>query len=93
MSTAYQSYLSIIQAAHPGKAFLSIEEAARLLSKAPGSVRNEISAGRFPVRSIKMGSRRVIPLLAFVVYLDSITSPEQGPGRPRTGSKKGALDV
>ncbi|MHB1516591.1 MAG: hypothetical protein ACYCVY_13025 [Acidiferrobacteraceae bacterium] len=62
-----------------------MRDAARLLSKSPGSLRNEISSGNFPVRSIRIGGRRVIPILAFADYLNSITNSPPTPGRPRTG--------
>lgn len=88
-----KSHLKFIQEALPGKAFLSIDEAARLLSKASGSVRNEISDGRFPVRSLKIGSRRLIPILDLASYMDSLVEGKPQPGRPRAGSRKGVRDV
>ena len=62
---------------------LSVEQAARAAGLALGTLRNEIALGIFPVRTIKLGRRRLIPLTDLATYLDSLTAPAPRPGRPR----------
>ncbi|MDA8190228.1 hypothetical protein [Acidiferrobacter thiooxydans] len=94
MSIQHQSYLSVIQAAFPGKVFLSVDDAARALSRAVGAIRNDISDGSFPIKTVKIGARRLIPILELALYMDQLVEGKPHPGRPRTASKgKGVLDV
>ena len=85
--------LGILQEAFPKKLFLSINDAAAALSRSPGALRNEISLGRFPVRTVKIGRRRLVPIISLAHYMDSLVDGKPQPGRPRAGSSKGVRDV
>ncbi|MHB1566067.1 MAG: hypothetical protein ACYCXG_05045 [Acidiferrobacter sp.] len=82
MSIQHQSYLSVIQAAFPGKVFLSVDDAARALSRAVGAIRNDISDGSFPIKTVKIGTRRLIPILELALYMDQLVEGKLTPAVP-----------
>ena len=79
------SNLDLLVRQFPGKLFLSVPDAARAYGLAPKTARNQIALGVFPVKTVKIGGRRVVPILAFAEFLDKQSDqPRRGPGRPRS---------
>lgn len=77
--------LELISRAYPGQALLSIPDAARVLGISHQKIKNDLLLGRFPVPTVKIGSRRLVPAIDLASYLDSLTTaPRRGPGRPRS---------
>ena len=81
--------LELLLKQFPGKLFLSVAEVGRAEGRCPKTTRNEIALGIYPVKTVKIGRRRLIPIVEFASYLDSLTTPAPRPGRPRS-SKRGA---
>lgn len=71
----------------PGIFNLSIEQGARALGNHPGHIRNQISAGEFPIGTVTIGSRRFIPLTNLVDYLAGLVVAQQKPAKPRRGRR------
>lgn len=59
---------------------VSITEAARALGVSPQTLRNMITAGRCPVRTVKFGRRRLVPVADLEEFLAG-AGPHRG--RPR----------
>lgn len=78
--------LDLLLRQFPGRLFVSVPEASRLFGQAPKTSRNQIAAGTFPIKTVKVGSfHRVVFLVDLAAYLDSlIDQPRRGPGRPRS---------
>ena len=79
--------LDLLLKQFPGKLFLSVAEAGRAEGRCPKTTRNEIALGVYPVKTVKIGRRRLIPIVEFASYLDSLTTPKAGVGRPRNSGK------
>jgi hypothetical protein len=75
--------LELLQRLLPGQAVASLKDVARVRTASIKTIQNEVAAGTFPVRTIKIGRRRVVSILDLADYLDSLTTPAPGPGRPR----------
>ena len=76
--------LDLLVRQFPGKILLSLSEAGLATGRCGKTVRNEIALGIFPVQTVKVGKRRLVPIAALAEYLDSLTTPSRGPGRPRS---------
>ena len=76
--------LALLTQLFPGQALLSIEQAAHACGQSKGTFYNECARGTFPVATIRIGRRRVVPVEALAAYLDSLTTPAPRPGRPRS---------
>lgn len=65
---------------------LSIDQAALILGCHPGHVRNQLSEGTFPIGTITLGSRRLIPLTNLIDYFCGLMAPEI-PAKRRRGPR------
>ena len=81
------SALALLVQQYPGRVFLSVAETAHATGQSHCTIRNEIALGIFPVRTIKLGRRRLIPLTDLATYLDTLTTPAPRPGRPRSSRR------
>ena len=100
--------LDVLREDYPGQAVLDTVQIARVLSKTgkagPQTIRNQISAGKFPLqdRLRKVGGVWVLPIVAVADWLDgTIPAPQDSApakkkvGRPRKSVTEwlDALDV
>ena len=76
--------LELLQQLLPGQAFASLADVARVRAASVKTIRKEVAEGRLPVPTVKIGRRRVVSVLDLAAYLDSLTQPRRGPGRPRS---------
>ncbi len=76
--------LELLRQLFPGQALLSISDSAQACAISQKKVRKDIAAGVFPVRTLKIGRRRLVAVADLADYLDSLTTPAPGPGRPRS---------
>ena len=76
--------LELLQQLLPGQAFASLSDVARLRAASVKTIQKEVAEGRFPAATIKIGRRRLVPIISLADYLDSLTTPAPGPGRPRS---------
>ena len=89
MPTNTSRNLDLLQRLLPGQAVASLKDVARVRTASIKTIQNEILAGTFPVRTLKIGRRRVVSILDLADYLDTLTQPAPRPGRPRS-SRRGA---
>lgn len=65
------------------RTYLPVSEIAQLLLMAPGTARNKIAAGDFPIHTEKLGKRRVVRLDDLINFLcPAPAKPEGRRGRP-----------
>lgn len=76
--------LELLQQLLPGQAFAFLADVARVRAGSIKTIRKEIADGRFPVATIKVGRRRLVPIRALAAYLDFLEAPARGPGRARS---------
>jgi hypothetical protein len=67
----------------PNTLNISVAETARVIGWTPGSLRNEIA--KLPLRSVKIGRRRMVPIAELARFLDERLKAASRPpmGRPR----------
>ena len=58
----------------PGAYFISIEEAARVTGFSPKSIYHLAARNEAPFPTVKMGRRRLVPLLSLAELLDAATT-------------------
>ena len=83
-STNTSRNLELLQQLLPGQAFASLSDVARVRAGSIKTIQKEVAEGRFPIPTVKIGRRRLVPILALAEYLDTLTTPAPGPGRPRS---------
>ncbi len=81
-----QTSLDLLLKQFPGKLFLSVQETGIASGRCGKTVRNEITLGVFPVKTVKIGRRRLVPIADLAAWLDTITDPNPV-GRPRSSGK------
>lgn len=69
---------------------LSIDQAAMILGCDPGHIRNQISDGVFPIETILLGRRRLVPLTNLIDYLTKLIA-DQHPIKPKRGRRSKAM--
>lgn len=79
--------LELLNRLFPGQAFISIADAAHACTLSHKTIRNRIAQGTWPTPTVKLGTRRVIPVAALADFLDDLTDPKPGVGRPRNSGK------
>ena len=72
----------------PGAYFISIEEAARVTGFSPKSIYHLAARNEAPFPTVKMGRRRLVPLLSLADLLDAATTGAD-PRALRCGSRRG----
>jgi len=81
--------LSILEGQYPGAVFLRVKEAARALGMCERTLRNELSRKTFPISTVKLKGKRLIPIVELAKFLDTLHKDATKPikkGRPRSGS-------
>lgn len=85
MSTAQNTsvHLPLLRDMFPNTLNISVAETARVIGWTPGSLRNEIA--KLPLRSVKIGRRRMVPIAELARFLDERLKAASRPpmGRPR----------
>ena len=61
---------------------LSVENLGEVLDITPGAVRNQVSAGRFPIPTYLDGGRRWADYRDVAAYLDRLRSTARGAATP-----------
>lgn len=69
---------------------LSIDQAATILGCHPGHIRNQISNGVFPIDTVTLGKRRLVPLTNLIDYLVELIACRQTI-KPKRGRRSKAL--
>lgn len=86
--------LDIIKEAYPGQAVLNVEQTARVMGKTgkggTQTIRNQISAGRFPLQGSlrRSGSTILVPIVALANWLDGVVEDGVVPTVPAGGTRK-----
>ena len=78
--------LEVLQDIFPDRAVISATDAGKAISLAPQTVKNQVSAGSFPIPTFLIGGKRICRLTDVADYIENIG---KRPGRPR-GSTKAA---
>ena len=80
--------LEVLQDIFPNRAVISATDAGKAISLAPQTVKNQVSAGNFPIPTFLIGGKRICRLTDVADYIENIG---KRPGRPR-GSTKDELE-
>lgn len=59
--------------------FISLDEHARLLGRNLSTVRNQAASGLWPVPTVRMGGRRMVPFEAHEQYVRQLLEQTQAP--------------
>lgn len=54
----------------PRRAFAPASAVGRMFGLAPQTTRNNVSAGTFPVETVRIGNKRVVPIPALIEFLE-----------------------
>jgi hypothetical protein len=90
---APESILKTIQQQHPGQVFLGLGDAARILGCKTKTVRNSLSAGTFPIPTVKVGRLRKVAIIDLATHLDAQRGVEQSSWKRRGPTRKIATEV
>ena len=82
------SNLAVLQRQYPGAILISLADTARALGTTDGTIRVQIHRGKFPIKTVRRGTRRYVPIVELARYLDDLidAAPDPRPrrrGRPR----------
>jgi len=75
--------LEVLQDIFPNRALISATDAGKAISLAPQTVKNQVSAGNFPIPTFSIGSKRICGLTDVADYIENIG---KRPSRPREPS-------
>lgn len=64
------SALSILQEQYPQQLRISLADASRWIGIRPGTARNRLCAGTFPVPTVRFGDLRLVDIRDLAEYLD-----------------------
>ncbi len=79
MSTLPISAQEIVFKTFPGQAFAELKPAAKFIGYAYQTARNLISEGNFPLRTVKIGKKRLIPISELISFVQK-KNEEAGEG-------------
>jgi predicted DNA-binding transcriptional regulator AlpA len=88
--------LALLREMFPDQVNIELQCAARALGVAQQTAYNQVSAGNFPVRTFKLGAKRVCNILDLAAVLEaqrdipiSVTTPNKPrrPGRPTNAER------
>lgn len=68
------SALSILQEQYPKQLRISLADASRWIGIRPGTARNRLCAGTFPVQTVRFGDLRLVDIRDLAEYLDGSSS-------------------
>lgn len=69
----------LVLSAFPGQAFAELKPAARFIGYAYQTARNLVSEGNFPLRTVKIGKKRLIPIQELISFVQK-KNDEAGEG-------------
>lgn len=72
--SARVSALSILQEQYPQQLRISLSDASRWIGIRPGTARNRLCAGTFPVPTVRFGDLRLVDIRDLAEYLDRSSS-------------------
>lgn len=72
--SARVSALSILQEQYPQQLRISLADASRWIGIRPGTARNRLCAGTFPVPTVRFGDLRLVDIRDLAEYLDHSSS-------------------
>jgi hypothetical protein len=81
-----------VQQMFPGRAFVPAAAVGRLIGLAPQTTRNNISAGTFPIPTVRIANKRVVPIPALIEFLErnGFAASEEAPaGQPEPPRRRG----
>lgn len=78
-ASAPSSNLQILQQQFPGLIALNARQLGAILGGSWKHIANASAAGKYPIRSIQVGGKRVFPILDIAAFLDA---GRRRPGRP-----------
>ncbi len=81
-------HLPLLRDMFPKTLNISVSDAAGVIGWQCGSLKNELARPHPILRSVKIGRRRMVPLVDLARYLDGLstaTTPPKSMGRPRKG--------
>jgi predicted DNA-binding transcriptional regulator AlpA len=82
--------LALLREMFPAQINIEFLSAAKTLGMAPQTAYNSVSAGSFPVRTFKQGTKRVCSILDLAATLDAqreIPIKKRRPGRPTNAER------
>lgn len=82
-TTAYTTVLEILRATYQ-TIYISAVNAGKEIGIAPGTTRNMLTEGRFPLPTLKIGRKRVVSIL---VLADLVVQRSQLPVQARKGAR------
>lgn len=82
-TTAYATVLEILRATYQ-TIYISAVNAGKEIGIAPGTTRNMLTEGRFPIPTLKIGRKRVVSIL---VLADLVVQRSQLPVQVRKGAR------
>lgn len=72
-----------------GRTIIDISDVASEIGWSPGSIRNAISDGTFPIKSFLLAGRRMFYLVDVAEYIDQLRSGKPAPTGVQHVGKKG----
>lgn len=85
-TTAYATVLEILRATYQ-TIYISAVNAGKEIGIAPGTTRNMLTEGKFPIPTLKIGRKRVVSIL---VLADIVVQRSQLPVQARKGARNKA---
>lgn len=79
MSVHSVSALSILQEHYPQRLRIPLNETAGWIGIAPGTARNHVFAGTFPIPIVRYGDLRLVDIRDLAAYLDRAEVPTKTP--------------
>lgn len=96
------SAAALVQAAFPGRGFIPIKEVSHFIGWAYQTARHHLVNGTFPVQTVKIGKKRLVPVTALIDFYSrqvefagagaaapaapATATRKRGPGRPRNAA-------
>lgn len=71
----------------PGCALVPVADAARAIGLAEKTARNQLSAGKFPLKTVSIGRRRLVPVADLDRYLREVGALPPLPPEPEPSSE------
>jgi hypothetical protein len=71
--------MSAFSASIDGRILLPLDEAARALGIAEKTIRNQLVYGSFPIRTVKIGRRRLVVVADLLRFIGAATPAEPAP--------------
>lgn len=79
--------LEILLARFDGAILIPFVVGARIIGTPPGTARNQLCAGTFPIKTVLRGSRRFIHVVKLAYYVDSLVEETALSAEKKRGKK------